>query len=253
MVKVGKVKYLNTMPLFYRWDDPSIELIEGHPSELACKLREGEFQAGIVSSVEYIMNRELYEFVPNISVSSKRRVCSVLFLSKVPIESIRKVYITPHSLSSKYLSFYIFEEVLKVRPDYVKEKDQADCLMLIGDEALTEKKEGKYAYVYDLGEMWYKKNKLPFVFALFIVRKDAPKGLLPKITEMCQASKEAFFDDLKNRKIKVEGFTQEELLEYFTHCLYNGLDKKSMLSLEIFTEFLTSKGYAKIKHRRYKV
>ncbi len=243
MIKVGKVKYLNTMPLFYRWKDPSIELIEGHPSELAYRLREGDLQAGIVSSVEYIINKELYEFVPNVSISSKERACSVLFFSRVPIESVKRVYITPHSLSSKYLSLYIFERVLEVKTHYVNEKDQADCLMLIGDEALSEKRRGRYDYVYDLGEMWYKKNKLPFVFALFMVRKDAPDGLLSMIDKLCQESKRAFFDDLKNGKIKVEGFTQDELLQYFTQCLYNGLDGKSMLSLEIFTEFLTSRGY----------
>jgi hypothetical protein len=29
MFKVGKVSYLNTVPLFYRFEDPMIELVEG--------------------------------------------------------------------------------------------------------------------------------------------------------------------------------------------------------------------------------
>jgi len=32
MFKVGKVSYLNTVPLFYRFEDLKIELVEGEPS-----------------------------------------------------------------------------------------------------------------------------------------------------------------------------------------------------------------------------
>ena len=58
MIKVGKVSYLNTMPLFYKCDGSETVLVEGHPSELVDRLRKGEIKAGIVSSVEYLPHEE---------------------------------------------------------------------------------------------------------------------------------------------------------------------------------------------------
>ncbi|GBC88000.1 Chorismate dehydratase [bacterium HR13] len=242
MIKVGKVKYLNTMPLFYRWEDPQIQLVLGHPSELALMLRKGELQAGIISSVEYLTNQALYTYVPDVSISSKDRVCSVLLFSRLPIEQVSRVYLTPNSITSKYLCIYLLEEIYKLKPVYTERKDSADCLLLIGDEALYEKKAGRFPYVYDLAYEWYRRHHLPFVFALFIVRKDAPEWLFQRIKELCHISVKAFFKDLEERKIKVDGFSQEELFEYFTQCLYNGLNEKEELSLRIFMEFLSSRG-----------
>lgn len=245
MIKVGKVAYLNTMPLFYKWEDQNIQLVYGHPSELALKLRKGDIQAGIVSSVEYLINPNIYSYVSDISISSKEYACSVLIFSKVPLAEVKRVYLTPNSLTSKYLSVYVLEEVYGLKPIYTEERQGADSLLLIGDEALLEKKRGKFPYIYDLGHEWYKKHKLPFVFALFIVRKDAPQWLAQRIGELCSSSKEFFFKDLMQGKIELGGFEREELVEYFTKCLHNGLGEKELTSLEIFMKFLDSRGYNK--------
>ncbi|MGC8852710.1 MAG: menaquinone biosynthesis protein [Hydrogenobacter sp.] len=243
MIKVGRVAYLNTLPLFYKWEDSNIQLVYGHPSELALMLRRGDIQAGIVSSAEYLMNPHIYTYVPDISISSKEYVCSVLLFSQVPIAQVKKVYLTPNSITSRYLSIYVLEEIYRIKPIYTEDKKSADCLLLIGDEALLEKKKGTFPYIYDLGYEWYKKHKLPFVFALFIVRKDAPIWLAQRIGELCSLSKESFFNDLMQRKIEIEGFEWEELVEYFTKCLHNGLGEKELTSLEIFMKFLDSRGY----------
>jgi chorismate dehydratase len=82
MFKVGKVSYLNTVPLFYRFEDPKIELVEGEPSYLVSLLKDGKIHAGIVSSVEYLFNRSQYRVVPGLCIASKQRVCSVLLFSR---------------------------------------------------------------------------------------------------------------------------------------------------------------------------
>ncbi|MEZ0360514.1 MAG: menaquinone biosynthesis protein [Hydrogenobacter sp.] len=243
MIRIGKVSYLNTMPLFYKWEDPKLELVSGHPSNLVRMLRKGSIHAGIVSSAEYLINMDLYTYVPNVSISSRERVCSVLFFSKVPIDKVKKVYLTPNSVTSRYLSVYILEEVYRLKPIYTEDRKEADCLLLIGDEALFEKKAGRYIYIYDLAEEWYRIHKLPFVFALFTVRKDAPSWLSERIEELCKISMEAFYKDLFDGKIEVDGFRYDELLTYFTKCLYNGLHEDGLRSLKIFMEFLSSRGY----------
>ncbi|WP_448584423.1 menaquinone biosynthesis protein [Thermocrinis sp.] len=244
MFKIGKVSYLNTLPLFYKFEDPKIELIEGHPSELVSLLRSGKIQAGIVSSVEYMFHPDQYRIISNLSISSKERVCSVAIFSNKPLEEAKKVYLTPLSLTSKYLCFYILEEIYKLSPSYTENREEADALLFIGDEALSIKSQNKYPYTYDLAQEWFKVHKLPFVFALFLVRSDAPHYLDELIKNLASLSLETFYKDLEEGKIEIDGYSKEELKEYFTECLSNSLGEKELLSMEIFKRFLEKKKYA---------
>ena len=241
MYKVGKVNYLNTLPIFYKWQDPQIELVEGDPSYLVDLLRNGYIQAGIVSSVEYLLNPQDYVYVPDVSISSRERVCSVLLFSNKPIQTIDSVFLTPASLTSKYLCMYVLEEVYNLKPHYLHNQTNADALLFIGDEALNLKKLGIYPYVYDLAYEWYKVHRLPFVFALFLVRKDYADNLLDRIEKLCNESIDRFLMDLKLGNIQVKGFTRDEVKEYFTHCLDIRLNDRSLESMNIFREFLKKK------------
>lgn len=241
MIKIGKVSYLNTLPIFYKWETSRIELIEGNPAELVIKLRRGEIQAGIVSSVEYLIHKEEYLVVPNICIASKERACSVTIFSKEPLEKIRSIYLTPSSLTSRELTLYILEKVYKNRPEILEDRDKAQALMLIGDEAIREKESGRWNYLYDLGQEWFKLHGLPFVFALFLVRRDSPSWLFEYITNQCKRSKEEFYKDLAWGKITVEGFDGEFLHHYFTQCLHYDLDADAWRSLDIFNGLLMKK------------
>ena len=45
---------------------------------------------------------------------------------------------------------------------------------------------GKVAHVYDLGEEWFRFTGLPFVFALWIVRKEAAEGKRGEVAELLE-------------------------------------------------------------------
>ena len=133
---------------------------------------------------------------------------------------------------------YVVKVIYGNSPELVKDRSKADAIMLIGDEAMIEKSLGKWQYVYDLGEEWFKRHRLPFVFALFLVRRDAPTWLCDYIAKQCSTSKDLFFKDLMQGRIKVNGFNQSFLVEYFTSCLQYDLDEKAIQSLGIFNGFL---------------
>jgi len=234
MFKVGKVSYLNTVPLFYRFEDPKIELVEGEPSYLVSLLREGKIHAGIVSSVEYLFNRSQYRVVPGLCIASKRRVCSVLLFSKRPLLEIKRVYLTPASLTSKILCKHLLEDVYKLKPEYVESRESADALLLIGDDALYEKRLGRFEYVYDLAEEWHKVYSLPFVFALFLVRKDADPSLDRLIEELALRSIKAFMRILHKEGWRWRAFSRDELKDYFYQCIDYFLDEEKDRSLELF-------------------
>src|SRR5208337_53516 len=77
-----------------------------------------------------------------------------------------------------------------------------------------------YPYVYDLGEIWYRQTGLPFVFALWIIRKDTPdkKELIDKFTGDLDRAKESALKKLPEiaRYAPIRSFmTEEEILSYW--------------------------------------
>ena len=228
MLRVGKVGYLNTLPLFYRFE--GFDTVEGHPSELVKLLREGKIEAGIVSSVEYFFNPESYWVLPNISVSSRGSVCSVLLLSRKPLEEVRRVRITPSSLTSRYLLIYILREVYRLRVEEVGEGE--DAFLAIGDEAIQLR--DSYPYAYDLGEEWFRQTGLPFVFALFLVRREVPRRDIVKLFENLRSSVESFFRDLRSGNLRLNG----DLKRYFCECIDYSLEEEHLRSLGRFFAFM---------------
>jgi chorismate dehydratase len=172
--------------------------------------------------------------VPGLCIASKQRVCSVLLFSKRPLLEIKRVYLTPASLTSKLLCKHLLQDVYKLKPEYVESREPADALLLIGDDALYEKRLGKFEYVYDLAEEWHKVYGLPFVFALFLVRKDANPSLDRLIEELALRSIKAFYEDFAQGRVEVEGFSRDELKDYFYHCIDYFLDEEKERCLELF-------------------
>jgi len=228
-VVIGKVVYSNTLPLFYSLK--GFDIVEGHPAELVKLLREGKIDAGIVSSVEYFFNPELYYVLPNVSISSRGKVCSVLLLSKKPIEEVRKVRITSRSLTSRYLLFYILKEVYRIEFNEVSEGE--DALLSIGDDALRLK--DSYPFVYDLGEEWFRKTGLPFVFALFLVRKDIDRVEASRLHKALLDSLKNFFSDVNLGRL---GKLKNCNVEYLSTCIDYSLTDEHLRSLKKFFTFM---------------
>jgi len=64
-----------------------------------------------------------------------------------------------------YREFIMGEEVFL--------NNHTEAILLIGDEALKKRESGVFPYCLDLGSYWKAKTGLPFVFALWCVRREA--------------------------------------------------------------------------------
>jgi len=106
---VGEIPYLNMLPIFTalkkHFDTTGISFYMGHPSELNTKLRDRTVDISPSSSIEYAKNHENYFIVPDISISSLRKVKSVLLFSPFDVEKENgfKIFSTSHSDTSTYL------------------------------------------------------------------------------------------------------------------------------------------------------
>ncbi|MEN3033477.1 MAG: MqnA/MqnD/SBP family protein [Aquificaceae bacterium] len=226
-MKIGKVSYLNTIPLFYSWEG-DFELIEGHPRELTIALREGRIQGGIVSSVEYLINKDRYKLIGDFCIASRERACSVIICSDKQIETIKTLSLSEHSLSSNLLAIYLLKGVEVLKPG-----KSADARVIIGDEAF--KAIGGCRYFYDLVSLWRSKTGLGFVFALFMVRKDVDNKEIKKLELNIHNSLERFFSSIPKHL--------EAKRDYFTRCLHYRLTEEDFMSLKVFEDILSSQLY----------
>jgi len=261
-IKLGKVSYLNTIPVYYAWEQglvnnngAPIRVISGTPSELNRMLGKGEIDISVVSSVEYAMNQEEYLLVPGLCIGAEREVKSVLFFSRCPIEELNnaEVWITLSSLTSSTLVRFILEDDLKISPRYRRFRlgEKKDCspeaMLLIGDEALREKKRDRYPHVVDLSAYWWERHRLPFVFAVWCVRKEVWQECPSQVREVCRtllASSRMgslLIDEIAQRHHAEVELTHDECKEYLKGLSFE-LTGDHLKGMELFFDLITRKG-----------
>jgi chorismate dehydratase len=179
-LRVGKISFLNTLPFFHGWQprDQGISFFEGVPSLINEKLRRGEIDAGIASSLLYALHPEDFLILPGFCIGSRGPSRSVILFSKYPIEELdgRPIALSAKSLSAATLLKILlklhwgfensFEESALPPPEMMR---RFDAGLMIGDDALFYKQPGIYSY--DLSEIWQGWTGQPFCFALWTIRK----------------------------------------------------------------------------------
>lgn len=255
-LRVGVIPYSNLFPIFYilqrDFDCSHIEFIEGAPSELNTMLREGEIDLSPSSSVEYLLHKDLYDFIPNHSVSSTGSVGSVLLFSKVPIEKLdeRDILVTTQSAVSVQLLRVIATRFYKIKVRLIQSSrpHEGDALayLLIGDEALRQSmKVNGDCFVYDLGELWHIHTGLPFVFALWIVRIGNINGSKTRLFEWFKGTLEVTkvralnsLDSIASHCPLAEFMDQRQILEYWNKLDYE-LTEEHLKGLCLFEREVT--------------
>lgn len=169
--RVGCVRALNTAPLCRGLED---ELVFATPAELARMLQRGELDAALVSVVEPLWHAD-YDILDGVAVACLGEVKSVFLAHRQPLEQIRVVYHDPGSLSSVALLRVLLAEQ-GFRPEFRPLTDLAlasrvDNVLLIGDAALDFLFAPHDHAIWDLGTAWYEMTRLPFVFAVWALRR----------------------------------------------------------------------------------
>jgi chorismate dehydratase len=169
--RVGSVRYLNAVPLTRGLEE---EVIFATPAELAQMLQRDELDAGLVSVVEALFN-DRYDVLDGISISSLGEVKSVLLAHRQPLEVAREIYCDPASLTSVELARVLLAE-RGVKPQFKTLTSYdlnalPDFALLIGDRALDLLLGPHTHELWDLGAAWYELTRLPFVYAVWALRR----------------------------------------------------------------------------------
>ena len=186
--RLGIVSYTNVAPLHWGltpWE--GAEFVRGVPTELNRQLLAGDIDLTLVSSVEFLRHRHELVALPDFSISTLGPVYSVMLFHWEPWEALsdKRVALTTDSATSVRLLEVLLRAsnleltFVPMKPDLDAMLSTCDAALLIGDSALFEavaRREvgGRKPRVTDLGRAWYDLTRLPFTFAVWAARRDAP-------------------------------------------------------------------------------
>ena len=152
-LRISVVQYLNTSPLVWGFTHGLLagkyDLSFTVPSQCAEQLRSGDVDIAIIPAIEYQRIDDLV-ILPDLAIASKRRVRSLLLVSKVPIapagaaeKSIKSIALDRSSRSTQALTkilcarhWQISPQFQEMPPDLPSMLATNDAALLIGDPAL---------------------------------------------------------------------------------------------------------------------
>lgn len=260
-VRVGKFSFINTTPIYYPLEEiiglNGFKIIEGTPAELNARFFRGELDISVISSQEYGLHAGEYLLLPELAIVSRGTVKSVLFFSRYPIASLsrRRIVITNKSQTSASLLKIVLEEFYGVSPIYqigdlsaatIQDRDVAGFLA-IGDEALRLRIESQEPYVFDLGETWKKFTGLPFVYALWAVRRAFYEQSPQKAWDAYRLLKQSRDKGLKALKTIGSRFashipmSDQDCLAYLRTLCFD-LSPDALEGLRLFFRYLVKRG-----------
>lgn len=185
MLRIGCVKYLNARPLIDGWPG---KVVLDHPSALCTQLARGDLEVALVSSFEFLRN-PIYKIVDGVSISSDGPVYSVI-LACADDSPTPEIEADPASETSIVLLHYLLKQrgklfrMAKIGPDLLSPLERKRWRLLIGDHAIRFRRKFGDTYNYlDLGAEWKQVTKLPFVFALWLIRSEVvdPKSIADRL------------------------------------------------------------------------
>ena len=161
-------------PVFYRVD-AEVEEVLGVPTELNRMLVAGELDTAPISSIAYAQDADKLRLLPRLCVASEGAVDSIQLVSRVPLEQVRTVAVTPESATSVALTKVLLPEADQA-PLEAYDTGESEAKLLIGDAALRSAFEDPTPH-YDLGRLWLERTGLPMVFAVWACPEPLAEGL----------------------------------------------------------------------------
>lgn len=236
--RVGHIQFLNCLPLYWGLVHTGslldLDLTRDTPEKLSEMVIDGRLDIGPVTLVEFLRNADDLVAFPDIAVGCDGDVMSCEIVSRVPLDQLdgARVALGSTSRTSVRLAQLLLSERFGVQPDYFtcppdleRMMKEADAAVVIGDvglRAFLRQLPEQDLEVHDLGQLWKEWTGLPFVMAVWAVRRD----FLEREPETVREVHQAFLAsrDLSLREIdkvalhasRYEVFEPPVLERYFT-------------------------------------
>jgi len=241
VTRIGCVSFLNARPL--------IDGLDGHeamairydvPSALLDDLLAGAVDIALCPVIDYQLSPAPLTIVPVGGIGCDGETLTVRLFSRVPLEDIDRVHVDTDSHTSIVLMQVVLADRFGVRPEVVRrtgEADEAQALLLIGDKVVTDAPADEaYPHQLDLGEAWKRATGLPFVFAVWMARRDEPLGAAPALLERAQRENASRIDAIVEAWAPRRGWPSELARRYLGELLKYRVGRRELMAMERFFE-----------------
>jgi len=233
--------YSNSAPLVEKLTevDPRVRIINDHPSLLVADLNEGRADVALIPVAHLFSHPEL-TMLEGLGIAADGPVKSVLLKCNVPVAEVKTVGRDPASATSNALAELLlamhFDRDVEMHDFEALERP--DAAVVIGDRALCA--DPAPAGDIDLAEAWKEMTGLPFVFAVWAVRKDFPeKDAVTTIAHKAFEAGQASVDSMAVRYASELGGSSDFWLDYLTNSIHYELGERELAGLEKFKELLS--------------
>jgi predicted solute-binding protein len=233
--RIGSVDYLNAAPLTRGIES---EIIFATPTKLAEMLRRDELDAALVSLTEVLFN-DRYDILDGVAIASLGEVYSVLLAHKQPLEEAREIFCDTASLTSvNLLKVLLAERGLKPKFKPLENYETAsekDFVLLIGNRAIDFQRAPHTHEIFDLGFAWHELTSLPFVYAVWALRRGIEnKELRRELREAKRFGMETLDYLIETREEYDENFRRD----YFEWHIHYHLGEDEKRAIARFSELL---------------
>jgi chorismate dehydratase len=260
-LRISIVQYLNTAPLVRSFTHGPLrdkyDLSFTVPSQCAAALQRGVVDIAIIPAIEYQRIPGLV-VLPDLSISSKKSVRSLLLVAKKPLREVRNIALDRSSRSTQALTRILCAKRWQIAPDFFEAEpdlpamlQKADAALLIGDPALRVSLESatfagatgvSKVFVHDMVEEWRALTNLPAVLALWAGR---PEAITKEIVQDFQQSL-AFgllhLDEICDEAASELNLPAAELRRYLSDNIDYRLDAQNLKGLQRYYDFAAELG-----------
>ena len=240
--------FLNAAPLTRGIEG---ELTFATPAKLAEMLRRDELDAALVSVTETLLH-DRYDILDGVAIASLGEVYSVLLAHQKPIAEAREIFCDTASLASVNLLKVLLAE-RGLRPEFkplANYAAAADCdfVLLIGDRAIEFQRAPHTHEILDLGAAWLEMTKLPFVYAVWALRRGVEnRELRSELRQAKRFGMETLDTIIETR----EEFDEDFRRDYFEWHIHFHLGEDEKRAIARFSELLQKHGLGPVFPPKY--
>lgn len=238
--RISIVSYLNSLPFLEGLKNhPVSGMLEMHqdvPAVCAGKLSTGQADIGLIPAAT-LPEINQGNIISDYCIGCDGDVYSVLLLSRVPLNQIERILLDHESRTSVRLVRILAEELWNIRPEWIQASPGYEkgisaktAAVVIGDRAMSLRKE--FPYAYDLGAAWKELTGLPFVFAVWTANRAIEQDFLLQFNEALREGIASIPSIISN--LKDYPFPLTELESYLQHHIRYEFRDEQRKGLELF-------------------
>ncbi len=259
---VAMIPYINMLPYRLLAPPPGCCLCDYVPRDSVAALTTGKVLAAAVPVGALPGLGRRVEPLGQFGIAAREFSMSVLFFSNRPfgqVSAMDRMRLTPDSATSVRL-LHLLLQGHKPSPGEMLCAAGGDDVgeLIIGDRALKAlptrgrygggidrplEANGGFSHVTDLATRWYQLYRHPFVFARWVIRRDAPSAARTVLLEWLDEFKRRE-EGLVSRAIPIAarqlGLPENDIADYF-QCLRRVLDKEDLAGQALFLQEIRRK------------